>query len=286
MKTIHNSVGGKLKPEYYGIYADYLVKYIQGMKAEGITIEAITPQNEPLNPFNDPSMEMTALEQADLIKNHLGPKFEAANLSTKIIIYDHNADRTDYPLAVLSDAAARQYVDGSAFHLYGGDISALTPVHDAYPAKNIYFTEQYTSSTGSFNGDLSWHVRNLIVGAPRNWSRNVLEWNLANDPNYGPHTPGGCTTCKGAVTINGDHITRNVSYYIIGHASKFVPAGSIRIASNIIGNLHNVAFLTPGGKKVLIVLNDNGTSQNFNIRFKEKWVTTSLEPGAVGTFVW
>lgn len=117
MKTNKNSVGGKLNPVYYGVYADYLVKYIQVMKAEGITIDAITPQNEPLNPSNNPSMEMSATEQAEFIKNHLGPKFQAANLATKIIIYDHNADRPDYPLTVLNDAAARQYVDGSAFHL-------------------------------------------------------------------------------------------------------------------------------------------------------------------------
>src|SRR5207237_1219807 len=144
-------------------------------------------------------LEMSATEQADFIKNNLGPAFKAANVTTKIIVYDHNADRPDYPLAILNDALAKQYVDGSAFHLYGGNISALSQVRDAYPDKNIYFTEQYTASTGSFGGDLSWHVNNLIIGATRNWSRNVLEWNLANDPGYGPHTNGGCTTCKGAL---------------------------------------------------------------------------------------
>jgi glucosylceramidase len=286
MKTNTNSVGGQLNPTYYSAYADYLVKYVQAMKAQGITIDAITPQNEPLNPGNNPSMEMLAAQQADFVKNNLGPKFQAAGLSTKIIIYDHNADRTDYPLAVLADAAARPYIDGSAFHLYGGSINALTPVHVAYPTKNIYFTEQYTSSTSTFSGDLAWHLRNLIIGAPRNWSRNVLEWNLANDPNFGPHTNGGCTNCKGALTLNGDNITRNVSYYIISHASKFVQPGSVRVESNIISNLQNVAFVTPSGKKVLIVLNDASTAQSFDISFKGKIVVATLNAGAVGSFVW
>lgn len=89
----------------------------------------------------------------------------------------------------------------------------------------------------------------------RNWSKTALEWNLANDPTYGPHTPGGCTQCKGALTIDGSAFTRNVAYYIIAHASKFVPAGSTRIGSNIAGPLQNVAFLRPDGKKVLIVFN-------------------------------
>ena len=286
MKTNNNSIGGRLKPEHYSVYAAYFVKYIQDMKAEGITIDAITPQNEPLHGGNNPSMEMSAGEQADFIKNHLGPAFKAANLSTKIIIYDHNADRPDYPLAILNDAAAKQFVDGSAFHLYGGDISALSQIRNAHPDKNIYFTEQYTASNGTFGGDLSWHVRNLIVGAPRNWSKTVLEWNLANNGGFGPYTPGGCTVCLGALTIGGSNVVQNVGYYIIAHASKFVPAGSVRISSNIVNNLQNVAYNTPDGKKVLIVLNDNSTFQSFNIQFKDKWVNMGLDAGAVATFVW
>ncbi len=177
-------------------------------------------------------------------------------------------------------------MDGSAFHLYAGDISALTTVHNAYPAKNIYFTEQYTASNSNFGNDLKWHVKNVIIGSMRNWSRNALEWNLASDPVYSMHTPGGCTTCKGALTINANTVTRNVGYYIIAHASKFVPVGSVRVSSNIVGNLNNVAFKTPDGKKVLIVENDAHSAQTFNIAFNGKWITTSLAAGAVGTYIW
>ncbi|TDE42442.1 glucosylceramidase [Flavobacterium rhamnosiphilum] len=287
MKDNNGFVGGSLKPEYYAVYAKYFVKYIQTMKAEGITIDAITPQNEPLHPGNNPSMLMIALHQADFIKNHLGPAFKAANLTTKIVAYDHNCNKPEYPIAVLNDPAANPYVDGSAFHLYEGDISALTTVHNAFPNKNIYFTEQYTSSTGTFEGDLKWHVKNVIIGSMRNWSKTALEWNLANDASFGPNTPGGCTTCKGALTINSsDSFTRNVGYYIIAHASKFVPANSVRIASNLSGNLNNVAFKTPNGKKVLIVENDGNTSEIFNIKYNGTWVTTSLEAGSVGTYIW
>lgn len=285
MKSNNNSVGGSLLTQYYSVYAQYFVKYIQAMKAEGINIDAITVQNEPLYGGNNPSMLMNATEQANFIKNHLGPAFQAASVNTKIIVYDHNADRIDYPLTVLDDASAREYVDGSAFHLYGGDINDLSKVHQAYPLKNIYFTEQYTASTGDFAGDLKWHVKNVIIGTMRNWSRNALEWNLASDPYFSIHTPGGCNTCKGALTIISG-VTRNVSYYIVAHASKFVSAGSVRVASNITGNLFNVAFTRPDGKKVLIVENDGTSSQTFNISCNGRRVTTSLEGGAVGTFVW
>ena len=286
MKTNGSTAGGSLAAAYYSVYADYFVKYLQSMKAQGITIDAITPQNEPLNPNNNPSLVMTAAEQTNFIKDHLGPRLRAANLVVKILAYDHNCDVPQFPLAVLSDAGASQYVEGSAFHLYAGDIGALSTVHDAYPSKNIYFTEQYTAAGADFGGDLAWHTRNLIIGAPRNWSKTVLEWNLAGDPANNPHTPGGCTTCLGALTINGNTITRNVAYYIIAHASKFVRPGSVRVASNGISTLPHVAYNTPDGKKVLIVLNDNSAAQSFNIRFKDKWVTATLDAKAVGTFVW
>lgn len=287
MKDNNSTIGGSLLPRYYKVYADYLVRYIREMDKLGIKIDAITPQNEPLHPGNNPSMLMLAAQQADFIRDHLGPAFKASNINTRIIIYDHNADKPEYPLAVLNDAGARQYISGSAFHLYAGDISALSTVHAAFPDKDIYFTEQYTASNGEFGGDLKWHLRNVIIGSMRNWSRNALEWNLANNSSFGPHTEGGCTTCKGAITVKGStSYEENVGFYIIGHASKFVPAGSVRLGSNIAGNLQNVAFRTPQGKKVLIILNDGQNFEMFNIEYNGKWFTTSLDAGSVATFVW
>lgn len=286
MKTNEDSKGGSLLPKYYESYAKYFVAYLKAMQQAGITIDAITPQNEPLNPDNNPSLYMTAEAQRDFIKNNLGPALQSAGLSTKIQVYDHNADHPDYPITILSDPAAAAYVDGAAFHLYAGDISALSTVHERFPDKNIYFTEQYTPSTGSFGGDLNWHITNLIVGAIRNWSRNVLEWNLAADPHLAPHTPGGCTTCLGALTIDGQVISRNPSYYIIAQASKFVPAGSVRISSEKIAGVPNVAFLTPEGKKVLIAINTTDHERNFNLKYKDQTAPVNLHAGTAATFVW
>lgn len=286
MKDNGKSVGGSLKPEYYGVYAQYFVKYIQEMKKQGITIDAITPQNEPLHPGNNPSLLMLTSQQADFIKNHLGPAFRNAGITTKIVIYDHNLDRPDYPLEVLNDPAANAYIDGTAFHLYAGDISTMSTIHNAFPNKNLYFTEQYTGTGGEFAGDLKWHLQNVVIGSMRNWSKIALEWNLANDTAFKPYTLGGCTTCRGAITINSaDSYTENVSYYIIGHASKFVPAGSVRIQSTQAGNVYNAAFLTPSGKIVVIAENDGTTAQAFNIKLNGKWATTSLPAGAVATYV-
>jgi glucosylceramidase len=285
MKTNNSTAGGHLKPEYYQTYSQYFIKYIKGMAAHGIHLDAITIQNEPLNPDNNPSLVMEAQEQANFIKNNLGPDFAAAKISTKIILYDHNADRPVYPITILKDPKAKKYVDGSAFHLYGGKIEALSDVHNAFPDKNLYFTEQWVGAPGNLKEDLRFHIKDLIIGAPRNWCKNVLEWNLAADPKQQPHTPGGCTECLGAITIDNDNVTRNSAYYIVAHAAKFVRPGSKRIASNYISELPNVAFLTPSGKIVLIVINSSKSTKTFNVKNGTKQISSTLNPDAVGTFV-
>lgn len=286
MKTSNSTIGGSLKPMYYYAYANYLVKYIRAYEAEGITIDAISVQNEPQHDTNNPSMLMQATEMADFVKNNLGPTFETENIQTKIIVWDHNADNPNYPISILNDAEAKPYIDGSAFHLYAGSISSLSAVHNAHPAKNIYFTEQWVSSTSEFAGDLIWHTRELIIGATRNWSKNVMEWNLVSNSQLKPRTPGGCEQCLGALTIDGNTVKRNVAFYIIAHASKFVTPGSVRINSNFNSDLPNVAFKTPDDKIIVIVLNNSSESKSFNILTQSESIETSLDSGSVGTYVW
>jgi glucosylceramidase len=230
---------------------------------------------------------MQATEEANFIKNNLGPQFSANGIATKIIAYDHNCDQPGYPETVLGNGGANPYVDGSAFHLYAGDISALTTVHNAFPNKNVYFMEQFIGGPGNFGGDLDWHMNNLIIGAPRNWSRVVLEWNLAADPNYNPHTAGGCSNCLGAVTISGNNYTRNTAYYTVAHASEFVKAGAVRISSNTFStSIQDAAFKNPDGSKVVVALNTATSSQSFKIKWGAESFTYILPAGAVATFKW
>lgn len=287
MKDNNDTRGGSLKPEYFDAYARYFVKYIEHMKANGITIDAVTVQNEPLHPGNNPSMLMLAPDQAAFVKNNLGPAFKKAHIATKIIIYDHNCDKPEYPISILNDPEAKKYIDGSAFHFYAGDISALSQVHDAHPDRNLYFTEQWMGAPGNFKRDFSQHITQLTIGATRNWSRNVIEWNLAADPSSNPHTDrGGCNRCLGGITIDKDSVTRNPAYYVVAHAAKFVRPGSVRIATNLLTALPNVAFKTPDNKYVLIVINNSTEVQKFNIASKGRTAMAQLNSGSVGTYVW
>ena len=288
MKTNDNPKGGKLRMENYGIYAKYFVKYVQGMAEEGIKITAITIQNEPLNDKNTPSMLMPAEEEARLIKDDLGPAFKAAKIRTKIILYDHNCNVPEYALSILGDPRASRYVDGSGFHLYEGKIEVLSEVHNAFPRKNLYFTEYMAvEPTESTRISIAKPVAGTFIGALQNWSRNVLLWNLAANSKFEPHTAnGGCPICQGAVTIDGNEVTRNLAYYAMAHFSKFVRPGSVRIASSSPATLASVAFRAPGGKDVLIVANDGKAPQDFVVRSHGKSFKTTLKEGAVGTYVW
>ncbi|MFM8330822.1 MAG: glycoside hydrolase family 30 protein [Candidatus Methylumidiphilus sp.] len=287
MKTSPSWIGGSLRPECQAVYAQYFVRYIEAMRRHGIPIHAMTPQNEPLNDSNEPSMFMSAAEQAEFIQHHLGPALRAAGLDTEIFCWDHNCDVPDYALQILEDKQAREYVAGSAWHLYGGDIAILSKIQSAHPDKKLWFTEQWVGKDGAFGADLRWHGLHVLVGSMREGCGVVLEWNLAADADCGPHTPGGASACVGALTLGGGFIERNVAYYLIAHAARFVPPGALRIASNDVGELRGVAFLTPLGQIALIVCNGGGgDAQSFAIEYQGQAAAVVLPGGALATYVW
>ena len=285
MKSNHHIQGGKLLPAYYPTYAQYFVKYIRSMAAEGVAIDAITVQNEPFNDGNTPSMQMFPKDESVFIQRYLGPALRAAGLKTKIILYDHNCDAPEYPLSILTDRQTRPFVDGSGFHLYAGRVEAMSAVHDRFPDKNIYFTEMMAVDRRGFN--TAGPVSRIVVGALRNWSRNVILWNLAADAEFKPHTDnGGCAMCQGALTITGDQVERNLAYYVVGQVAKFVPPGSVRIDSTDSQELPNVAFRTPGGGTVVVVSNPGPTARQFRLVAAGREVRPELAAQAVGTYCW
>ncbi|HIB37202.1 glycoside hydrolase family 30 beta sandwich domain-containing protein [Mesonia sp.] len=290
MKTNESLYGGKLVSQWYETYANYFVKYIQAYQTNGITIDAVTPQNEPLHTAGYPTMRMEADEQADFIKNALGPAFAEENISTKIIAYDHNFDEPGYPMTVLDDADANQYVSGSAFHAYAGQVSAMSQVHNAYPDKGLYFTEISGGEWSTdFSSNLRWYTQNILIGTTKNWSKTALFWNLALDENHGP-TNNGCQDCRGVVTINSSgEIEKNEEYYAIAHFSKFVRPGAYRIgSSNFPDNsgLSGVAFQNPDGSKVLIVLNETPSSKTFSAIMGENRFDGTIAQESVATITW
>jgi glucosylceramidase len=292
MKTNGSMEGGSLKPECYDVYARYFVKYIQEMASRGIPIYAITPQNEPLYyTANYPCMQMEATDQAEFIRNYLGPTFQAQGITTKIIAYDHNWDVPEYPITVLNDPAAKQYVAGSAFHGYLGQVSAMSTVHYAHPDRALYFTEQSGGNWApNFSDNLMWYMQNIFIGTVQNWSSAALLWNLCLNQNWGPHNDG-CTTCRGVVTFNtiNETVRKNEEYYAIGHMSKFVRPGALRLLfgkSQDISNLGISAFLNLDGSKVMVAANYKDQDVTITINQGNKYFNCTIPATSVITLTW
>lgn len=286
MKTTGSMVGGRLKPECYDVYADYLIKYIEAYKEEGIDIEALTVQNEPL--FGNAAyscMDMSAEEQKVFIRDHLGPKFEQASIQTKIILYDHNCDHPEYPISILNDSIARKYVAGSGFHLYAGDISALCTVKEAHPDKDLYFTEQSGGGWApDFNENIRWYAGNLIAGAMNCYSKNVLIWNLVLDNNAGPKN-FGCQDCYGVIDMDYQgNITHRGEYYALAHYGKFVQPDAQRIYSETSEQIQCVAFKNPDKSIVLLAVYRGTETKAIKINIGDQNFTYSFTPGEVATF--
>jgi glucosylceramidase len=290
MKTSGKLAGGTLWPNAYGSFAKYLLRYVQTYDSLGVPIYAITVQNEPhFEPSNYPGMRLDPTDRARLVGQSLGPLFARQHVSTLILEWDHNWDEPGAPLRVLHDSVANRYIAGVAWHCYNGDVAAQGAVHDSFPAKDTYFTECSGGDwSPKFADNLVWTVRNLIIGAPRNWARGVLLWNLALDELHGPYT-GGCADCRGVVTINSlsGAVTRNVEYYALAHASRFVRPGARRIASTSgVQELESVAFRNPDSTKVLIVVNTATAERRFAMRSAGKTLLYTLPAGAVATLRW
>jgi glucosylceramidase len=295
-----------LRPEFYLAFAGYLVKTIQGYQAAGVPVWALSVQNEPLAAQTDYSaMQMLANEQAAFLGKALGPALAAAGLNPKVMAYDHNWDRPDYPETVLKDPKAGALTVGTAWHHYAGDPSVMTRFHEEFPQKDEWVTEAAggtwqkgigqtgpgQTASGRMGNILAEEAAELIA-VTRNWSRSYVLWALATDQDHGPFV-GGCRTCRGLVTIDLSNPARaevkpELDYYVLGQASKFLLPGAVRIASDEPPGtwLKDVAFRNPNGTVVLYTLNAGATSQQLRIGFRGKTATTTLPAGTVATFVW
>ncbi|WIV95799.1 glycoside hydrolase family 30 protein [Kinneretia aquatilis] len=291
MKQTDSLIKGRLKPEMYGVFSEYLVRYVDAFSAEGVPIFALTIQNEPhFEPPDYPGMRVDPAERAAVIGQHLGPLLERRGLKTQLIDWDHNWDELKSPLAVLADPVARRYVAGVGWHCYAGDVQAQTVVHEAHPDKDSWFTECSGGEWApEWHKTLPWMMSNLVIGSTRGWAKGVLMWNMALDENHGPHL-GGCKDCRGVVTIDSKtgEVTRNIEYYALAHASKFVRRGAQRIASPTkLGGLETVAFRNADdGSIALIVSNGEAQSRRFTVGQGPRRLAYTLPKHSVVTFTW
>ena len=299
LQPYNSWTSGQLNPKYYQDYASYFVKFVQEMKKSGFNIDAVTVQNEPLNRGNSVSLYMGWQEQADFIKTALGPQFAKNNIKTKIIVFDHNynydniSDQQSYPAKIYADADATKYIDGAAYHAYGGEKEELMNIHNAYPDKNLYFTEMSIGSWNySFEGDLMWSMREIGIGSLNNYCKNVIVWNYMLDENGAPNRPGGCTTCYGAVDINSsDYATldKKSHFYLISHLAKVIKPDAIRInvtSDKKMKDIYYTATKNTDGSYGIVIENDSDVTKTVTIHKDKKSFTYNCPAKSVISCKW
>lgn len=299
LQPYNSWTSGHLNPAYYQDYAIYFVKWIQAMAAQGIHVDGITPQNEPLNRKNSASLFMGWEEQKEFVKTALGPQLRKNGLDTKIYAFDHNynydnmSDQQGYPLHLYEDPETSKYLTGAAYHNYGGNRRELNVVHNRFPDKELIFTE---TSIGTWNNGRDLKARLLAdmqevaLGTVNNWCKGVIVWNLMLDNDRGPNREGGCQTCYGAVDIDYDYktITRNSHYYIISHLSAVVKPDAVRIGTKgYDGNdLVWSAFENPDGSYSLVIVNKLETEKSVTVDDSKHNFTYTLPAQSVVSFKW
>jgi len=288
MKTGGSMLGGNMRKSSYAVYARYLTKFLQGYAAEGVTIDALTSQNE-VDADQDGKMPACLWGQeyeVEFVAKHLGPELKRNKLATKIWILDHNYNLWGRALCTLDEPGVSEFVDGVAWHGYGGGPSAMTRVHEAHPDKHAYWTEggpDYTDPA-YLTEWTKWSA--TFTGILRNWARCIVGWNLALDekgrPNIGPFP------CGGLVTINSGtkEITRSGQYWAFAHYSKAIRRGARRIGSEgVIENVSHAAFANPDGSTAVVLTNE-GAERKVRLELAGRMVEVAMPTDSVQTLTW
>lgn len=287
MKTSGSMIGGSLRKETYSAYARYFRNYVEAYAAEGVPVHYVSMQNEPLYVPNDyPGMSVTAAEQIEFLKNYLLPELNDARLPVRVLVYDHNWDRPDYPAAVLADPvlAGSTRIAGTAWHWYGGTPGAMTAVHQLDPKRGQYVTE---ASGGTWIEDQVKADFEAILHSMRNWARAFVKWGLALNQDRGPHA-GGCSTCTGLIEINEQtgEVKKTIDYFTLGHFSKFVQPGAMRIYSTNAPGVITAAFVNRDRSRVLVAYNETKLEIRFQVEWRDRWAELALPPRSGLTAVW
>ena len=290
MKESGTTHGGRLDPAHESSYAEYLVRAVSEFLLAGAPVTALTLANEPgHDSAGYPSM-LVDVDQQQRLAIGVRQRLDSAGLEhVGLLAHDHNWEDADAARALLTGPAASAY-RGAAFHCYGGDVGAQAEVAAAAPGAQIWTTECSGGDwSASAAGDLRWGARNVLIGGFRNGSTAVLWWNLALDPSGGP-TNGGCLGCRGLLTVDPTTgaVTPTVEHLLVAHAGRFLPRGSVRLGTpgRTAAGIESVAFRTPQGRYVLLLLNDGAADERVTVRWDGRAAHVPVPAGALVTATW
>ncbi|NQU66364.1 MAG: glycoside hydrolase family 30 protein [Candidatus Marinimicrobia bacterium] len=282
--------GGKLKTEFAKTWAKYYCKYIQEYSVAGIPIWGISVQNEPAANQVWDSCLYTAEEERDFVRDHLGPALEDADLPhIKLVIWDHNRDKMyERAKVVYEDPEAAKFVWGTGFHWYGDDhFENVQKLYDAFPNKKLIFTEGCQEGgphIGSW--DLGERYAISIINDLNRGTVAWIDWNLILDEQGGPNHMGNYCSAPIIADTNSGKCIYQSSYYYLGHFSRFIRPGSVRVFSkSTIQDLQVLSVVTPDKKIVIVIMNSSDKQIPFNLCINQNEQSIVSPPHSIMTLI-
>lgn len=284
-------LGGKLLKEHKQTLADYYCKYIKEYLKNEISINYITVQNEPNAVQIWESCLYSPEEEMDFAVNYLFPTLKRNQLNTKILIWDHNKEKLfTRSLAELKDNKSLEAISGIAFHWYTGDhFENIELTHNAFPGKLLFHTE---GCTGYSKFNPKEEVKNAeiyghdILGDLNSGIHAFIDWNLILDNKGGPNHK--LNYCNSPVMINKekDDYIKNLTFYYIGHFSKFIQTGAKRIAySKYTSDIEITSFINPDNSIAVVLMNKNDFNKEYNLVIKDNIIHDNLDSHAIVTYL-
>lgn len=295
---------GTLLPQYYGTYASYLVRFLEGYRAAGIRIGYLGVQNEPLTPLllvaGIPESYLSPVDEGNLIHNYVAPALRRARLPQKILAYDDAFQRSEAYIPPVMGLAGGD-VGGLAYHCYLSDATSMSIEHARYPQEPEFETE-----CSSYLSNIE--PSQMAIRSLRNWAQGVQLWNAALNQNLGPKVGNGCMgltpphagqQCIAPVIINtathGYSLTSD--YWQLAQFSKFIQLGARRIYSTAPNTcvdspapppcgLEDVAFQNRDGSQVLVATTNDGRPHTLTVTEGGQSFSYTIPDGATATFVW
>ena len=279
----------KLRRDCYDVYADYLVKCIQGYEEQGVPVYAFSVQNEPLIVTDWPSMSWDCDELANFVIDRMIPALEDAGLETKLLNLDHNWQRMEEGGWELM-AATMGVADGMAFHWYAGDPEIMAEVAEKFPGIDIYVTEASYDRPADLGCML--HVSEYCARSLRSGAQGYIMWNMALSNVGGPSLNGNVWN-SGLVTINEEEGTATFSgdYYSMAHFSKFIHQGAVALDSTDTGidskyKLVNVVTRNPNGTMTAVIVNSSNNEEVLKFVLGDQVMEVNVGGRSIVTLTW
>ena len=286
--------GGKLKKEFYSLYAEMLIKSISLLRQAGLNIKVLNIQNEPLAVQTWDSCIYTGVEEADFISNYLLKEKKKSHLDDLSIgVWDHNRDVLVNRInETFSSTLNPNDVSYICFHWYSQkDFEQLDIVHQKYPNLHLVMSEGCVELLLDENkeksiGDFSHATKYIhqIINDLSHFTEGYIDWNLSLDSRGGPNHVGNYCEAPIMISENGE-MKFNYSYYAIAHFSKFIEPGSYRIKSSCNNNeIEHICYQKRDGALVFAIFN-NSENTHYLLNPLDNKLVVELLPKTIYTFV-